>query len=52
MAVILYLHARAIIGWAARTRKKRYRAIRALRMAIALSASPKGCILHSGRGSQ
>ena len=41
---LLDLHARRIIGWAVSDRMKRDLAIRALRMAIALRAPPRGCI--------
>ena len=44
LAVILDLHSRCVIGWAVSNRMKRDLAIRALRMAIALRASPRGCI--------
>ena len=50
LAVILDLHWRRVIGWAVSNRMKRDLAIRALRMAIALRAPPRGCILHSDRG--
>ncbi len=50
--MILDLHSRRVIGWAVSNRMKRYLAILALRMAIALRAPPKGCIFHSVRGSQ
>ncbi|QIZ79223.1 IS3 family transposase [Thalassovita gelatinovora] len=52
LAVILDLHSRRIIGWAVSNRMKRDLAIRALKMAIAFRAPPKGCIFHSDRGSQ
>jgi transposase InsO family protein len=41
-----------VIGWAVSNRMKRDLAIRALKMAIAFRAPPKGCIFHSDRGSQ
>jgi putative transposase len=50
--VILDLHSRRVIGWAVRHRMKRDLAIRALKMAIAFGAPPKGCIHHTDRGSQ
>jgi putative transposase len=50
LAVILDLQSRRVIGWAVSNRMKRDLAIRALRMAIALRAPPKGCIFHSDRG--
>ena len=52
LAVILDLQSRRVIGWAVSNRMKRDWAIRALRMAIALRAPPKGSIFHSDRGSQ
>jgi len=52
LAVILDLHSRRIIGWAASNRMKRDLAIRALEMAIALRSPPKGCLHHTDRGSQ
>ena len=67
LAVILDLHSRRVIGWAVSNRMKRdplpgrrfgnaksaeRRAIRALNMAIAFRAPPKGCIHHTDRGSQ
>lgn len=52
LAVILDLHSRRVIGWAVNNRMKRDLAIRALKMAIAFRAPPKGCIFHSDRGSQ
>ena len=65
LAVILELHSRPSpvvlepiannwldIGWAVSNRMKRDLAIRALQMAIALRSPPRGCIFHSGRGSQ
>jgi putative transposase len=52
LAVILDLHSRRVIGWAVSNRMKRDLAIRALKMAIAFQAPPKGCIHHTNRGSQ
>ena len=52
LAVILDLQSRRVIVWAVSNRMKRDLAIRALRMAIALRAPPKGSIFHSDRGSQ
>ena len=52
LAVILDLHSRRVIGWAVSNRMKRDLAIRALEMAIAFRAPPKGCIHHTDRGSQ
>lgn len=52
LAVILDLHSRRVIGWAASNRMKRDLSIRALKMAIALRRPPKGCIHHTDRGSQ
>ena len=52
LAVILDLHSRRVIGWAVSNRMKRDLAIRALNMAIAFRAPPKGCIHHTDRGSQ
>lgn len=52
LAVILDLNSRRVIGWAVSNRMKRDLAIRALKMAIAFRAPPKGCIFHSDRGSQ
>lgn len=52
LAVILDLHSRRVIGWAVSNRMKRDLAIRALKMAIAFRSPPKGCTLHSDRGSQ
>ena len=46
------LHSRRVIGWAVSNRMKRDLAIRALNMAIAFRAPPKGCIHHTDRGSQ
>ena len=52
LAMILDLHSRRSIGWAVRNRMKRDLAIRALNMAIASRAPPKGCIHHTDRGRQ
>ncbi|WP_150007467.1 IS3 family transposase, partial [Iodidimonas nitroreducens] len=52
LAVILDLHSRRVIGWAVSNRMKRDLTIRALKMAIAFRAPPKGCIHHTDRGSQ
>jgi transposase InsO family protein len=52
LAVILDLHSRRVIGWAASNRIKRDLAIRALKMPIAFRSPPKGCIHHTDRGSQ
>jgi putative transposase len=52
LAVILDLHSRRVIGWAVSNRMKRDLAVRALKMAIAFRAPPKGCIHHTDRGSQ
>ncbi len=65
LAVILDLHSRRVIAlswfaskplsgdrWAVSNRMKRDLAIRALNMAIAFRAPPKGCIHHTDRGSQ
>jgi len=52
LAEILDLHLRRVIGWAVSNRMKRAPAIRALNMAIAFRAPPKGCIHHTDRGSQ
>ena len=51
-AGILDMHSRRVIGWAVSNRMKRDLAIRALKMAIAFRAPPKGCIHHTDRGSQ
>ena len=52
LAVILDLHSRRVIGWAASNRMKRDLAIRTLKMAIAFRAPPNDCIHHTDRGSQ
>ena len=52
LVVILDLHSRRVIGWAVSNRMKRDLATRALKMAVALRQSPKGCIHHTDRGSQ
>jgi putative transposase len=52
LAVILDLHSWCVIGWAVSNRMKRDLAIRALKMAIALRAPPRGYIFHSDRGRQ
>jgi len=52
LAVILDLHSRRVIGQAVSNRMKRDLAIRAVKMAIAFRALPKGCIQHTDRGSQ
>lgn len=52
LAVILDLHSRRVIGWAASDRMKRDLAIRALQMAVNLRQPPPGCIHHTDRGSQ
>lgn len=52
LAVILDLHSRHVVGWAVSNRMKRDLAVRALNMAIAFRAPPKGCIHHTDRGSQ
>ncbi len=52
LAVVLDLHTRRVIGWTVSNRTKRDLAIRALKMAIAVRAPPKGCIHHTDRGSQ
>ena len=51
LAVILGLHSRRVIGWTVSNRMKCDLAIRALNMAIAFRAPPKGCIHHTDRGS-
>ena len=45
LAVILDLHSRRVIGWAVSNRMERDLAIRALNMAIAFWAPPKGCTI-------
>ena len=52
LCVLLDLHSRRVIGWAVSDRMKRDLALQTLRMAIALRGPPKGCIVHSDRGSQ
>ena len=52
LAVILDLHSRRVIGWAASNRMKRDLAIRALKMDFPFRSPPKGCIHHTDRGSQ
>ena len=52
LAVILDRHSRRVIGWAVSNRMKRDLAIRALKMAIAFRAPPKGCLHHTDRGRQ
>ena len=52
LAVILDLHSRRVVGWAASDRMKKDLAIRALDMAVRLRNPSKGCIFHSDRGSQ
>ena len=52
LAVILDLHSRRVVGWAASDRMKQDLAIRALDMAANLRQLPEGCIFHSDRGSQ
>ena len=52
LAVILDLHSRRAVGWAASDRMKQDLAIRALDMAANLRQPPEGCIFHSDRGSQ
>lgn len=52
LAIILDLHSRRVIGWAVHNRLKRDLAIDALNKAIALRSPPRGCIVHSDRGSQ
>jgi putative transposase len=52
LAVILDLHSMRLIDWAVSNRVKPDLAIRALNMAIAFRAPPKGCIHHTDRGSQ
>ena len=52
LAVILDLHSRRVVGWAASDRMKKYLAIRALDMAVRLRQPPEGCLFHSDRGSQ
>jgi len=49
---LLDLHSRRVIGWAVSNRIKRDLAIRALKMAIALRAPPRGCVFHIDRGSR
>lgn len=51
LAVILALYARRVTGWAVSNRMTRDLATRTLRMAIAFRSPPKGCILHTDRGS-
>lgn len=45
------LHSRRVIGWAGSSRMTRDRAIRALKMAVALRQSPEACIHPTDRGS-
>jgi putative transposase len=52
LAVILDLHSRRFIGWAISNRMKRYLAICALKVAIAFSTPPRGCVHHTDLGSQ
>lgn len=52
MVTLLDLHSRRMIGWAVSNRMKRDLAIRALKMATALWTPPRGCLIHSDRGSQ
>ncbi len=52
LTVVLDLHSRRVICWAVSNIMKRDLAIRALDMAVALRKPTKGCIHHSGRGSQ
>lgn len=52
LAVILDLHSWCFLGWTDSDRMKRDFTIRALKMAIAFRASPKGCIHNTDRGSQ
>jgi putative transposase len=52
LAVILDLHSRRVVGWAASDRMKKDLAIQALDMAVRLRDPPVGCIFHSDRGSQ
>ena len=52
LAVILDLYSRRVIGWAVSNRVKRDLAISALDMTVALRQPSKGCIHHTGRGSQ
>ena len=52
LAVIRDRHSRRVIGRAVSNSMNCDVAIRALRMAIALRSPPKGCIVHSDRGSQ
>ena len=52
LVVILDLHSRRMIGWAVSNRMKHDLAIRALNMAIASRAPPKGCLQHTDSGSQ
>lgn len=51
LAVILDLHSWRVIGWAVSNRMKRDLAIRALQIAIAFRAPPKGSIHHTDRRS-
>lgn len=52
LAVLLYLHFRRVIGWAVSNRMKRYLAIPALKMGVALRQLPKVCLHLTDRGSQ
>lgn len=52
LSVVLDLHSRRVIGWAASNRLKVDLAMRALDNAIALRTPLPGCIHHSDRGSQ
>ena len=52
LAVILDLLSSSVIGLAVSNRMKRDVAVRALKMAIAFRAPPKGCVHHTDRGSQ
>jgi putative transposase len=52
LAVILDLHSRRVVGWAASDRMKKDLAIRALDMAVRLRQPAEGCLFHSDRGSQ
>jgi putative transposase len=51
-AVAIDLFSRRVVGWVVYDRMKKDLAVRVLEMAVNLRQPPKGCIFHSGRGSQ
>lgn len=52
LAVMIDLHSRRVVGWAASNRLKRDPALQTLNSAVALRNSPPGCVHDTDRDSQ